>query len=465
MTLASNSMVRPMLRWYPYRHGCSILARSGFSLIEVMIVLAIVAILFSIGFATLRDQRRTSEVQAQAEQLAAVLRLTRNRAINEETCYGVAFNIRNGLDTSGAVLNNWDGGHFYRVIGPQRIAKEFVQPTRRSKQFPDFVREVEDCWVSQPFVLPQRSVRFIALSDLDRGPRRHKNGGAWAEQYYDGDPTYPRPWFGVYDDTDHMWWPWGGYDPSKDYSGFYFEGKDGDIVGSRNPSDRIYPTGTIWRAGEGRDLVKAEWLDAVIWFVASGEAMFQEWNLGRRSYRDEPSTLGDFRDGIRDRALKRNDGLGFTRDGNIGSAFNTTSPFHSRTPVHPESQHFMPHTGGFHITLAPDALVDTNRFETVDEALDTIDPAWRVFVGASGAIRVFRVQRRRSGSWLDERGTWPANPDDWQDVNVIRENHQIGWLHETGTVGWTRNAVPIGEPIVDRITGRMLTERIWWFNE
>ena len=92
--------------------------RAGFSLIELMVVMAIMAILFAISFASLRTERTDAEVQTEAERLAAVLRQVRNRAMGERAAYGVVFNLRNAVGTSGAVLNNWDGGHFYRIIGP-----------------------------------------------------------------------------------------------------------------------------------------------------------------------------------------------------------------------------------------------------------------------------------------------------------------------------------------------------------
>lgn len=473
--------------------------RAGFTLIEILVVLAIVSILFAMGFASLGDQRRASEVQAEAERLASVLRLTRNRAINEQTAYGVAFNIRNGMGSSGAVLNNWDGGHYYRVIGPHRTYREPPVPRGgHTECFPDFADFVKECWVSEPYQLPTRNVRFLALGDLDRGPRMHGSSG-WPERYFDVDATYPRPWFGVYDEATGTLWPWGGYDPGKDHSGFSYEGADGDITGCVHPSDRTYNHDfnndkafanhdhnadgdsddprerevdyTIWRQGEGRALVDANWLDAAIFFTPTGEALFLEWNLGRRLYKDEQTdpnvnTKRGRRNGLSDRCLQAGPGVsGLDKNGNYAMAFNTSAVAHARSRAHPESQHFLAHTGGWHLTLAPDATTDGNRFTTVDEALDSITPAWRVYVGATGAIRVFRVQRRRSGSLLDGRTIWPPAPGDWQDNTLMRSVHQVGWLHEPGTAGWPNNPVPMGEPILDKVTGRMLTERIWWFND
>ena len=485
----------------------ALLRTRGFSLIEVLIVLSIVSILFAMGFATLGRERRSSAVEAEAERLAATLRLTRNMAMNEQTGYGVAFNIRNGVGTSGAVLNNWDGGHYYRIIGPNRIYRELPIPrggaslgfgnNKKVKlwhNFPRFLDDVRQCWVSEPQRLPARSVRFLALSDLDRGPRLYRpEKGGWNDVYYDVDSSYPRPWFGVYDQSTGTLWPWGGYDPSKDYSGFYYEGNDGDISGSVNPSDRIYNEDfdnnktfadidlngdldsddpyerevnyTIWEKDQGRELVNADWLDACVVFLPTGEAMFLEWNLARRLYLAEQIDAVDEskkfrRNGVNDRCMRKMPGINaIDKNGNYGMAFNTSATAHARNTDQPESQHFVVHTGGWHITLAPDADVDSNQFNTVDEAIESITPAYRVYVGASGAVRVFRVQSRRSGSFLDSRPTWPASPTVWQDPTTIKKFHETGWLHEEGTTD------PMGEPIVDKITGRMLTERIWWFSD
>ena len=504
--------------------------RRGFTLIEIMVVLAIVSILFAMGFVSLSDQRRAGEVESEAERLAGVLRMVRNRAMNEQKGYGVAFNICNGVGTSGAVLNNWDGGHYYRVFGA--IGNEWKAPPRMGSfngqnewrsgsNFPDYVEAFREIWVSPPYRLPARSVRILALSDLDRGPRMHPDGvnsktTMWGDVYYSGDATYPRPWFGIYDEAAGKWWPWGGYTQGKRYSGFYYEGDDGPITGSLHPSDRKYDNDfnrrggadavntrfswdfdgkfenrdlngdgdfddpfeneidyTIWEQGKPRDLVNADWLDACIMFSPTGEAMFMEWNMYRRPFFVGQAYLDGQKDaagnnlpsgllnGINDRCM-----LQHSR-GVLGSVglFHTSSPNDWKSHKHPESQHFVAHNGGYYITLAPDAAVDSNSFATVEEALDSIDPSYRVFVGVSGTIKVIRVQRRRSGSFLDARPTWPESPTDWQNDAEVARVHQVGYMHEEGTVGYNKTPTLIGEPINLMVTGRMLTERVWWFND
>ena len=467
-------------------------ARSGFSLIEVLVVLAIVSILFAMGFSTLGQERRSSEVQAEAERLAAVLRLTRNRAVNEQRSFGVAFNIRNAIGTSGAVLNNWDGGHFYRVFGPEPSSRNppIARSQRDLNNLPVYLDTLKQCWASAPYRLPARSVRFLALSDLDRGPRRHKRsgGGGWAAVYYDGDASYPRPWFGCYETATGTLHAWGGYDKSKDYSGFYFEGKDGDIEGCTHPSDRSYNNDfdgkngftnvdtnndgdfddpyerevgyVIWRKGEGRELVNANWLDAAIVFLPTGEARFLEWNRQRRVYIAEQTTDSKnyYRNGVADRCLEKRPGAWIHFD----RIFESSALSTARTAEQPESTHFVVHTGGWNITLAADADRDDNHFDSVDEALRSITPAMRVHVSQTGVVRVLRVQHPRSDSFLKERPTWPDSPTDWQNVSLIKEFHRDGWLHESYTSGVPE---PMGEPIIDKVSPRMLTDRIWWFKE
>ena len=435
--------------------------RNGFSLIEIMVVLLIVSIMTALSFSVLTNERRDSEVQAEAERLAGFLRLARNRAMNEQVGYGVAFNIRNGLGTSGAVLNNWDGGHYYRMIGPDREYRQ-LPVAGPGKNFTHYLKELSQCWISEPVRLEPRRVRFLALSDLDRGPRDHR-----AKVYYASDDTYPRPWFGVYDPNAKLWWPWGGYDPSRDYSAFYYEGDDGDVVDSTNPKDRVYAeksgeVNTVWLQGEGRPVVNADWLDACIYFLPSGEAVFLEWNLARRTYAAVENTSKKGVNGVSDRCLGKGDYNGnlYGNGANNNRVFGTSSQRAARNTEHPESQHFFAHTGGWRITLAPDATRQDNAFETVEEVIDSIAPAWRVEVNASGAVDVFRVRRSRSGIFLDERPTWPPQSSDWRDDNLIKERHITGWLHEKDDV-----TKEVGDPIIDRITGRMLTERIWWFGE
>ena len=93
--------------------------RASFTLVELATVIGILALLFGlltsmIGPRTIRGPM----VKAAADQLASVLRKTRQMAMDNKGVYGVTFNIQNAPGSSGSVLNNRSGGHWYRIIGP-----------------------------------------------------------------------------------------------------------------------------------------------------------------------------------------------------------------------------------------------------------------------------------------------------------------------------------------------------------
>lgn len=484
----------------------------GFTLIEVMVVVSIVMLLAAMSLGSMREQRRDAEVQTEAERLAAVLRQARNRAVVERASYGVVFNIRNAADTSGVVLNNWDGGHYYQIIGPGRgraagNSIPVAGPESKDggdRNFPHFLESVERSWVSERFVLGEHKVRFLALGDTDEGPRVNKDSANHADnRYYGsfGETTYPRPWFGYYDQASGVLWAWGGYDPAKDYSGFYYEGKDGDVTGSRHPVGRFYNENwnfdgafldtdlnldgdktdwgehevnfPIYEAGEPRALVEADYMDACIMFTPAGTAEFLEWNRGRRAYIDEQAALwGNSRagrNGIADRAKRRKTGTSTSY-----SKWEYTYTDHRRVDIEDgaEVAHFVDYTGGWHITLAPDAQFDDNRFATVEEAMNSIDPCWRVFVGASGIVEVFRVQHQRTNGALGGRAVWPGSPSDWESSSLTASNPvwlrcRTGWLHEPETSAEERLLKPVDgwEPITNLLTPRMMTDKIWWIEE
>jgi len=224
-----------------------------------------------------RRDRRGLDVRAQAEQLAAVLRKTRALAMEQKSTYGVAFNITNALGSSGRILNNRGGGHFYRICGPEQhngqmdwsgsgngyaapylINRDvFGNLSWRDWPFENDLGENGYDWASPKYVLPAGVVRFLALTDEDNGNLVDCN---WTFP-----PTYPRPWFGEWDPATHQLNPWGGYDPTLldsdkpqnitgdpyewqarqgasgtiSFTGFYYEGDEGRITGSANPVDRF----------------------------------------------------------------------------------------------------------------------------------------------------------------------------------------------------------------------------------
>ena len=265
----------------------------AFTLVEMVVVLAIISILIGISFALPRNMDRGIQVRAAADELASVLRETRARAMRANRTYAVTFNIENAPGSSGAVLNNRSGGHWYRVLGPSdttlagRIGNlgyygmaggSLNQIWGRPPFFFPMVSYlngfeiggydyspmryyldmVNRSWAEEPHKLAPGKVRFLALTDQDNGDNVLPGMGG----YYSH--TYPRPWFGYWEAGTGALRTWGGYDPTlkaagqfvyqyvflnsqgisingrlMSHSGFYYEGYDGDCTGCVNPSDRL----------------------------------------------------------------------------------------------------------------------------------------------------------------------------------------------------------------------------------
>jgi prepilin-type N-terminal cleavage/methylation domain-containing protein len=308
--------------------------RRAFSLIELLVVILILAILLGVAVAVPWREERGALVSSSADELAAVLRTTRTLAMEKRALYAVVFNIQNAPGTSGLVLNNRSGGHWYRVLGPTSdgaggwwfLGNGFPplynrelsslngadtqnHPTTESP-VRHLLEAVERAWVGDRHVLPPGKVRFVALTDQDNGNFR-KNGDTYP-------PTYPRPWFGSWDPVTKRLSPWGGYDPALamtaqtgdtswkqkprirggrtiSHSGFFYEGYDGPITGCVNPSDRLIVDDTnndgkivndgsddftkrypLWRAGQPRPLINGQWQDFMIVFRPDG-TVFTDW--------------------------------------------------------------------------------------------------------------------------------------------------------------------------------------------
>jgi hypothetical protein len=128
-----------------------------------------------------------------------------------------------------------------------------------------------------------------------------------------------------------------------------------------------------------------------------------------------------------------------------------------------EVAHFSDHTGGWHITLAPDTLDDRINYPTAKAALESMSPMWRVFISANGAVRTFPVAERSGyvSSLKAANKAWPPNPSDWLDTatttgNTVYNRCRLGYLNVPG------NTTPSGRPITDIVDPDMLSQRVWW---
>lgn len=501
-------------------HAMKRSASRAFTLIELLVVLAILSLLFGLIFMSTRTQQQGAQVRQQAELLASTLRQARNMAMAERAVYAVVFNIENQPGSSGAVLNNRSGGHWYRILGPSRTLgtgwagsessdfQGFIPYADGAGNFPDLLHQIKEAWIGEPHVLPAGSVRFLALSETDEGPalrndsltKTSHSGRSPIYYHSGGETTYPRPWFGYFDEATGELWPWGGYDPSRPYSGFFYQGKDGPVSGCVNPADRTYDQPwngnelfedidlngdgdlddygekeidwEVMRKGEPRPLVNADWLDAGVAFLPDGSAHFFEWNRSRRYYNDSQVIIvGSARPRLRANGVRDMSKTPIDYDGSPTQHYGQSFDGHSYSEGGlsgsnkdiPEVAHFERHLGGWHITLAPDVHADQTQFASAEDALDSITPAYRVFVGSGGSVDVLRV--RRSEGALAGRTMWPQDPNDWLDQTKVWANCRLGELHQVDTSSDARDLVPRGRPVTDLVNTRMLTQRQWWIDE
>lgn len=244
--------------------------RAAFTLIELVVVLAIVALLAGMVVISSPRQSRALTVQLAAEQVAATLRTARAMALADHDHYMVSFNISNARGSSGAVVNNRDGGHWWRIVrgrqlmigttypyrvgypqsvaaggtgaayglsannaretfeswsanggwwnGRNRAGTTITNEGTRDPSFAHHVEAVRAKWVGERHTLPAGKVRFLALGDADEGPRLRWDPGSGAVvktgtgSGYTYGPLYPRPWFGFYDEAAKRLHPWGAFE-------------------------------------------------------------------------------------------------------------------------------------------------------------------------------------------------------------------------------------------------------------
>jgi type II secretory pathway pseudopilin PulG len=438
----------------------------AFTLVELLIVITLM--LMAMGMIALLPSgaKRDSAVSGAAQELAATLRLAHGMAIDKKATYAVAFNITNGPGTSGKVLNNWGGGHWYQILGPDDNdfaggkswpmfpTPSWYDPTPLS----DYLGNVKSCFVGDRHVLPARKVRFLALGDQD-------NGGnilsywPYSMTYV---PTYPRAWCGYWDGASKRLYPWGGYDTTtpvngngRQASGFFYEGLDGPITGCVNPVNRVANdpgAAQIFAQGKPRPLINGEWADYVLEFFpdgTAGEAMpfYARQTIGSWG---PPFNLSD---------MAGNIGTGFPYTPSYGQQGQVTIPgTGSATGVNyfrPTSiTSFQPYTGVWAITLAPDIDQDTDRFGDAQSAFQSIMPAYRVTMTAFAQVKVVKVSTTYQGTG---GGQFDTTMDGlWQDwPNGVNKFYQ-------GNMATNPDMTLRGYPVMDFLSPDMLAQRHFW---
>lgn len=449
--------------------------RCAFTLIELLVVLAIVALVFGMiaGSFAQRDLRRQSVEQA-AQELAATLRRARALAMERKSTYGVLFNIQNHPQSSGRVLNNRSGGHWYRIQGPP--TESFGNSDRNDElqwinsswnnppyTIPDFRRLADACWAEDAHVLPPGKVRFLALTDMDYA--NHVPLWNWRGRGgFAGNPTYPRPWFGYLDTSASpiRLYPWGGYDPAIVASGFYFHGVSNGNAPTVDPTpatcvntqDRLadqwvtgawnsIPVATnvekILVAGEPRPLIDASIRDASIEFKADGTVLWGNWLVMRHN--NYMVSADGYKRGLPERC----NGI----YGNVDQHYQNEAGCFDRS------------SGGWFITLAPDSLDDKDTFATAKEALASISPMFRVFVSKYGDIKVVPVG---TGAKLKGMTPYPPTANWWATFSNVQKYFPTDRLLDGTQTDWSGTAYgnAIGEPITDWVTTETLSKRQIW---
>lgn len=452
--------------------------RHAFTLLELLVVLTIMLAAFGMiaGTFAKRNLRLTS-VQMAANEMAETFRKARARAMETKSCYSVVFNIQNDPASSGRVLNNRTGGHWYRILGPTTndMGMFLVDPGIQSSgpyTLYAFQESLKARWYDDAHVLPAKKVRIVALSDMDWGDYTKVNT-AWTGRQKSPTVSFPRPWFGWWDSSSKRLYPWGGYDPAIMASGFYFWGsaapawaaRDSEPInsatglppGCANAQDRkldaftgsntymVYNTKTpdivggdlLYAKGSPRPLVNADWMDAALVFLGNGMVVSNAWMPARRygTFRDSSWTSGSWKSGVAERCNQ------FSID---------------------EATHFSAASGGYFITLGPDALDDNDQFQSAKDAVDAMMPLYRVFVSSFGEVRVIAVSRT---SKYGTMSAFPTSESWWRTGNNTVTYFGESRYNTAATKYYdnvTGNGVYAGQPITDFIDADMLTNRSVW---
>lgn len=526
----------------PVRRSC---LAAGFTLIELLVVLVIIATVMGMVMANQGRWTADATVRAAADRFAGVCRAARMRALVEQAPYAITVNIQNQPGSSGRVINNRSGGHWYRLVGPARGTRNAVGTNSQYNgvgrslliaypgsadvptgsgggfwTFPELVEALQDTWVGPQYQLPAGKVRFLALGDTDEGARAASTTQASTYGYA---PTYPRPWFGYFDPGRRRLFPWGGYDPHLSttepwttllganpvttYTAFFYQGSDPPIVGCVNPVDRAFNVDwnhdgdfsdsdplrgseqgyRVFAAAAPRPLVSGDWQDFLIVFRPDGTVYCPPFKTNRRRFSNQQYVPGT-------------SGTGGNALFNANGVCDTTKPWIStwgltpgllslanykfggpngyaneRLVDQPEIAHAQRNSGAYRITLAVDSVDDRDAFPDARAALAALGPVYQVEISVQGGIQVCRIAIRDDGA-LSGHALFPTSPGFWNDAAsaaALATSLRWGFLHHPysragsalGSASMPDDTIPRGRLITGFVTPRMLSDRIWWFDE
>ena len=489
---------------------------TGMTLIELLVVLSIIVAAFAmLSFSFARSDGRLQQVKAAAEELAATCRQARALAISRNATYAVVFHVQNDPGSNGRVLNNRSGGHWYRIVGPSSSVGSSTGASRqamgpaRVDNIPVVVGSLNSCllgisgktiisspfniaqmtaglrngWAGEQHTLPAGKVRFLSLTDMDYGD--FASTGTRRVPSTTG--SYPRPWFGWWDQANAAGggagrlYPWGGYDPGIPGSGFYYWGSatasgyapldpqpvhsthaatrtvDRWVEGQQAPNSSgnsslelpAFPAADVlYAVGSPRPLIDGAWRDMSILFTASGEAQWGGTLPGRH--------CEQFKDGaiagtpVKRGAAERCNGI-----------FETYGMVNQH--VQAEAGNFDRDSGGFFITLAPDAATDQDVFPSAKAAQDSLMPLMRVFVSTLGQVQVVAVSPSANGT--GGLSPFPTNEAWWRNPANMKQyfgQDRLVTGSRLDTSGTGIGEPEGGGPITDFLTPGMMTDRSVW---